>query len=121
MVFNFLPNLPKADLDDRQYADLMQECLSRIPRYCPEWTNHNPSDPGVVLLELFSWLTDQMLNRFNQVPRRNYVTFLELLGIRLEPPRPAQTELTFYLVANLAPTKFKGLGPDLSRKCLRSS
>ena len=89
MALDFLPNLPKADLDDRRYDDLLQECLLRIPRYCPEWTNYNPSEPGVTLLESFAWLTDQMLMRFNQVPRRQYVAFLELLGIRLQPPQSA--------------------------------
>lgn len=97
MDFDFLPELPKSDLDDRTFKDLVDECLLRIPRYCPEWTNHNPSDPGVTLIELFSWLTDQMLLRFNQVPRRNYVAFLELLGMRLQPPAPAHTVLSFYL------------------------
>lgn len=101
MVFDFLPKLPKPNLDDRDYEDLVKECLLRIPRYCPEWTNYNPSDPGVTLIELFAWLTDQMLSRFNQVPTRNYITFLELLGLRLQPPNPATTELTFYLVGNL--------------------
>jgi len=93
----FLPKLPKSNLDDRDFDDLVEECLLRIPRYCPEWTNYNPGDPGVTLVELFAWLVHQMLYRFNQVPRRHYVTFLELLGIRLLPPTPARTELTFYL------------------------
>lgn len=97
MEFEFLPNLPKSDLDDRTFKDLVDECILRIPRYCPEWTNYNPSDPGITLIELFAWLTDQMLLRFNQVPRRNYVAFLELLGVRLAPPTPAQTAVTFYL------------------------
>ncbi|MEI6063833.1 MAG: putative baseplate assembly protein [Pseudanabaena sp. ELA748] len=102
--FDFLPDLPKSDLDDRTFEELVNECLLRIPRYCPEWTNYNPSDPGVTLIELFAWLTDQMLMRFNQVPRRNYVAFLELLGIRLQAPAPAQTEVTFYLSASLPET-----------------
>lgn len=97
MDFDFLPNLPKSDLDDRRYQDLVEECILRIPRYCPEWTNHNAADPGITLIEMFAWLTDQMLLRFNQVPRRNYVAFLELLGIRLLPPTPARTDVTFYL------------------------
>jgi predicted phage baseplate assembly protein len=95
--FEFLSKLPKSNLDDRDYKDLVDECLLRIPRYCPEWTNYNSSDPGVTLIELFAWLTDQMLLRFNQVPRRNYITFLELLGIRLQAPEPSHTEITFYL------------------------
>lgn len=97
MEFDFLPQLPSSRLDDRSFDDLVEECLLRIPRYCPEWTDHNISDPGITLIELFSWLTDQMLMRFNQVPRKNYVAFLELLGIRLQPPTSAQSRLTFYL------------------------
>jgi predicted phage baseplate assembly protein len=103
--FDFLTKLPKSDLDDRTFKDLVDECLLRIPRYCPEWTNHNPSDPGVTLIELFAWLTDQMLLRFNQVPRRNYVAFLELLGIQLQPPAPAHTALTFYLTRSQDPQR----------------
>jgi predicted phage baseplate assembly protein len=95
--FDFLTQLPKSDLDDRTFKDLVDECLLRIPRYCPEWTHYNPSDPGVTMIELFAWLTDQMLLRFNQVPRRNYVAFLEMLGVRLQPPAPAHTVLSFYL------------------------
>ncbi|MBD2359079.1 putative baseplate assembly protein [Tolypothrix sp. FACHB-123] len=101
MKFDFLPQLPSSDLDDRNFDDLVEECMMRIPRYCPEWTDHNLSDPGITLIELFAWLTDQMLLRFNQVPRKNYVAFLELLGIRLQPPAPAHTELTFYLSSDL--------------------
>lgn len=101
MDFDFLSRLPKSDLDDRTFQDLVEECMLRIPRYCPEWTNYNPSDPGITLIELFAWLTDQMLLRFNQVPRRQYVAFLEMLGVRLLPPSPATTDITFYLTATL--------------------
>uniref|UniRef100_A0ACD5GYE7 Baseplate assembly protein n=1 Tax=Desertifilum tharense IPPAS B-1220 TaxID=1781255 RepID=A0ACD5GYE7_9CYAN len=101
MEFDFLPNLPKSNLDDRTFKDLVDECILRIPRYCPEWTNYNASDPGITLIELFAWLTDQMLLRFNQVPRRNYIAFLEVLGVRLQAPTPAQTDITFYLTTTL--------------------
>lgn len=101
MNFDFLPRLPSSRLDDRNFDDLVEECLLRIPRYCPEWTDHNVSDPGITLVELFAWLTDQMLMRFNQIPRKNYVAFLELLGIRLQPPTPAQVRVTFYLSTHL--------------------
>jgi predicted phage baseplate assembly protein len=86
-------------LDDRRFQDIVDEAKSRIPRYCPEWTDHNVSDPGVALIELFAWMTDLLLYRVNQVPDRMYVKFLELIGIRLEPPRAAQAPVTFYLSA----------------------
>ncbi|RUT01478.1 putative baseplate assembly protein [Dulcicalothrix desertica PCC 7102] len=101
MSFDFLPRLPNSHLDDRTFDDLVEECLLRIPRYCPEWTDHNLSDPGITLIELFAWLTDQMLMQFNQIPRKNYIAFLELLGIRLQPPTPAQVRLSFYLSTHL--------------------
>jgi hypothetical protein len=70
-----LPNL-----DDRTYDDLMQEALSLIPGYAPEWTNYNPSDPGVTLLELFAYLTEMLLYRQNQVTSANQQAFLNLLS-----------------------------------------
>ena len=45
-------------LDDRQFQDLVDEAKKRIPQFCPEWTDHNVSDPGVTLIELFAWMTD---------------------------------------------------------------
>src|SRR5258707_15143683 len=86
-------------LDDRRFQDIVDEAKSRIPRYCPEWTDHNVSDPGVGLIELFAWMPDLLLYRVNQVPDKLYVKFLELIGVRLEPPRAARAPVTFYLSA----------------------
>lgn len=91
--------LPTPTLDDRRFQDLVDEAKSLIPRYCPEWTDHNVSDPGVTLIELFAWMTDLLLYRVNQVPDKAYVKFLELIGVRLEPPRAARAPVTFYLSA----------------------
>src|SRR6266478_1989307 len=87
--------IPAPKLDDRTYADIVAEALRLIPRYCPEWTNHNPSDPGITLLELTAWMTELILYRLNRVPEKNYLAFLELIGVRLRAPQPAHTLLTF--------------------------
>ena len=84
-------------LDDRRYADIVRDAKSLIPRYTPEWTDHNPSDPGITLIELYAWMTDMLLYRVNQVPERNYVKFLQLLGVERCPAAPARAELTFTL------------------------
>jgi predicted phage baseplate assembly protein len=89
--------LEPPNLDDRTFADLFAEARSLIPRYAPEWTNHNDSDPGITLLQLFSWLTEQTVYRLNRVPDRNYLKFLQLLGIQTRPARPARVDVTFTL------------------------
>lgn len=91
--------LPTPNLDDRHFQEIVDEAKRLIPRYCPEWTDHNVSDPGVALIELFAWMTDMLLFRVNQVPDKLYVKFLDMIGIRLEPPQPAQAQVTFYLAA----------------------
>lgn len=91
--------LPAPNLDDRRFQDLVDEAKRRIVRYCPEWTDHNVSDPGVALIELFAWMTEMILYRVNQVPDRLYVKFLELVGIELNSAAPARTDLLFTLAA----------------------
>ncbi|HJY82949.1 MAG TPA: hypothetical protein VKK81_17930 [Candidatus Binatia bacterium] len=67
------------NLDDRNYTDLVAEALSMLPRYAPEWTNHNPSDPGITLIELLSYFTELLIYRLNRVTRENKIKFLRLL------------------------------------------
>jgi len=92
-------SLPSPSLDDRSFQDLVDEAKRRIPELAPEWTDHNVSDPGVALIELFAWMTETLLYRLNQVPDRMYVRFLELMGVNLYAPAPAQALLTFRLSA----------------------
>jgi predicted phage baseplate assembly protein len=91
--------LPDIQLDDRRFEELVQEAKRRIPRYTPEWTDLNDSDPGITLVQLFAWLTEMILYRLNKVPEKNFVKFLELVGMELNPPTPARAELTFKLSA----------------------
>src|SRR5262245_55631829 len=69
-----LPNL-----DDRTYKDLVQEALASIQAHAPEWTNHNPSDPGITLVELFAYLTEMLIYRVDRVTDANRLAFLKLL------------------------------------------
>jgi predicted phage baseplate assembly protein len=91
--------LPTPLLDDRRFQDIVDQAKTLIPQYCPEWTDHNVSDPGVTLIELFAWMTDMLLYRVNQVPDKAYIKFLELIGVQLNPPRAARAPVTFYLSA----------------------
>lgn len=82
-------------LDDRKYQQLLDEALARIPVHNPEWTNFNKSDPGVTLIEIFAFLTENLLYRSNQIPERNRRKFLSLLGIPLQPASSARGLATF--------------------------
>lgn len=89
--------LPEVVLDDRRFQDLVNEARHRIGSNCPEWTDHNVSDPGITLIELFAWMTDILVYRINRIPEKLHVALLELLGIELDPPSAARTQLRFML------------------------
>lgn len=82
-------------IDDRKYQDLLDEALARIPVHNPEWTNFNKSDPGVTLIEVFAFLAENILYRSNQIPERNRLKFLSLLGVPLRPASSARGLVTF--------------------------
>jgi hypothetical protein len=67
------------NLDDRTFADLVEEALSLLPQYAPLWTNYNPSDPGITLIELLAYFTEMLIYRLNRVTRDNQLRFLQLL------------------------------------------
>ena len=93
--------LPSPNLDDLRFqSDLVDEARKRIVNYCPEWTEYNLSDPGITLIELFAWMTELMTYRLNRVPEKNYLKFLEMLGLQRMPASSARTELTLACVFN---------------------
>jgi predicted phage baseplate assembly protein len=92
-------HLPQIKLDDRRFQELVSEARMRIAQTCPEWTEHNVSDPGITLIELFAWMTDMLIYRLNRVPDKLHVALLELLGVELHGPTAARTQVRFRLAA----------------------
>ena len=76
-------------LDDRNFEDLVDELLARIPAHTPEWVPQ-AGDPGRTLLELFAWLGDTILYRANLIPERQRLAFLRLLGQPMQSAKAAQ-------------------------------
>ena len=95
--------IPLPNLDDRRWADLVDEGRSLIPLYSPEWTNFNPSDPGITLMELFAFVAEMDIYQLNRIPDRHKRKFLELIGLKLASPKPARTVLAFSVVTGHAP------------------
>ena len=73
--------------NDKDYNTMMEEAFSEIPIYSSEWTNFNPSDPGVTILEnltAFAALQAEQLNETNAKVKYN---LLKLAGF--EPQKGA--------------------------------
>lgn len=85
--------IPLPNLDDRRWADLVDEGLSLIPLYGPEWTNYNPSDPGITLLELLAAVAEKEIYRVNRITGRSREKFLELVDGVPAAPVAAQAVL----------------------------
>lgn len=87
--------LQTTNIDDRTYDQLVAVLRKQIP--ISEWTDHNPSDPGIILLELLCWLGEMTLYRMNLVPDAHRQKFLNLL---IDPPQPVTVDITFEVTFN---------------------
>jgi predicted phage baseplate assembly protein len=93
--------MPVPVLDDRTYDQFKAELVGRIPAYTQEWTNQQASDPGVTLLELFSFLGENLLYRFNQIPDATKLWLLRMLRV---PPLPARPSTGLVTLSQQSPS-----------------
>jgi hypothetical protein len=56
------------------------------------------TDAGRALIRIFGRMAALVSDRLNQVPDKNFLAFLNLIGTQLSPPQPASVPLTFSLV-----------------------
>ena len=96
-------------IDDRRFDALRGEALELAAAHVPEWTNFNRSDPGVTLVEVFAFLTENLLYRANQIPERNRRKFLQLLRIPLQTATSARGLVTIANPASAPVTIGDGL------------
>ncbi|WP_127582989.1 baseplate J/gp47 family protein [Paenibacillus koleovorans] len=83
--------------------DLIDQMKQLTPYYTPEWRfNPDNPDPGTALFLIFAQLFLENVKRFNQVPVKNFISYLNLFDIALEHARPAQTYMQFRLAEGAA-------------------
>ena len=87
------------DLDDLRYDQVRADLVRRIPVVAPEWTDHNESDPGIAMIQLFAYLAEQIGYRLNRVTEKTQIELLRLMGVQLRPAVPARTTLALVLSA----------------------
>lgn len=87
-------------IDQRDYQTLVEKTRELlVQHYCSEeWANISAlkSDKQAdTLIHIFSRMMEIIIQRLNKVPDKNFLTFLDLIGVRLSPPKVARAPLTF--------------------------
>ncbi len=82
------------ELDDTSYEELVNNAKNQIAARTDEWTDFNPHDPGVTILELLAWLTDTHVYEADQLTDAHRKKYLRLLGFEPTPPQPATVRLS---------------------------
>ena len=81
--------LPEISLDQQSFRDILDDAIKQISRIYPAWTNYNGADPGITLLELFSWFQEMQQYHLDQIGEKNQRKFLKLLGVRPQRMQPS--------------------------------
>lgn len=76
-------------LDDREYEAFVEDALNLIPAYAEEWTDFNPHDPGITIVEVLAWLSESYVYQLDQVTDEHRRQYARLLGERPRPPTSA--------------------------------
>jgi hypothetical protein len=94
---------PAIDYTNKDYQSLRRAMLDLARFRIPEWTDHTPSDVGILLVDMFAYMGDIVLYYQDRiasemfpgtaVERRSLVQLLRLIGYELAPPAPARADL----------------------------
>ena len=85
------------NLDEKSSLEIFNEFKQKIRYLNPDWNYLEESDPGITLLELFSWLKKQQHSYLNKISTVSKIKLLKLLGIS---PKRRQGSKTLLQVSN---------------------
>ncbi|MEK0313955.1 baseplate J/gp47 family protein [Cohnella sp. 56] len=85
-------------IDGSDIAAFAERFRAMAPHYTPEW-RFSPDDPdaGTALFFLAAEMLEENVKRLNRAPLNNFIAFLELLGVKLQPARPSRSLAVFRL------------------------
>ena len=66
--------VPSIDYTSRDYASILADMTKLIPNFSPEWTNRDPADFGMTLLELFSYMGDILNYYIDRSANEGFIT-----------------------------------------------
>lgn len=97
--------VPQVDYTTRDYSTISAELENLIQYYLPAWTNRDPSDFGITLLELFAYMGDQLHYYIDRAAneaflttasqRRSVLQIANLLNYSPSNSRAAHVNVTF--------------------------
>jgi hypothetical protein len=89
--------LPAPRVDSRTSDQVVQQVLQLLLS-TPDLANF-AADQGAsrALIQIFGRFAELIIERINQVPGKNLLAFLDLIGASRLPPQPARVPLTFML------------------------
>lgn len=93
--------LTNRNLAVKEYEQLIEEAIAQIPLYTKEWTNYNPSDPGITILENLTAFSALQQSEINTVTEKAKWKLLALAGFYPEKGKSA----IVYLFSPLAKHK----------------
>jgi len=109
MATNFVE--PKIDYTSRDFPAIRDDAINSIAQFTSEWTDHNPDDFGIVLVELFAamgdmlnWYADRLTNENyldSAVSRPSVSKLIALLGESFRGIQSAITTVQFSITTPL--------------------
>jgi len=82
-------------VDGRTSGEIFEQARKMAPHYLPDWDVSNGDDSAVILLKIFSKLFEDIVKRMDEVPEKNFIAFLDMLGMGLYPSQPSRVPLSF--------------------------
>jgi len=83
-------------VDERDAGAVLAQVENRRPAYVPLWSPPEKS-AGAAFSQVYSRLVQAVLERLNQVPARDKLALLDLLGFRLTPAQSSRAPIVFKL------------------------
>ncbi len=86
-------------IDRRTAPEIVAQLRSLLATYYPASFGNSHALTGVnaALVQVMARFAEIIIQRLNQVPEKNFLVFLDLLGATQLPPQPARVPLTFTL------------------------
>ncbi|MCR5654164.1 MAG: baseplate J/gp47 family protein [Lachnospiraceae bacterium] len=80
--------------DGKTYEERLLEAISNIPLYTQEWTNFNPSDPGMTILETLLGFETLQQDSMADIPAKVKQNLLKLVGFQIRKGKSARLLLS---------------------------